>query len=129
MDVTKFEKITFYRLRLGPGADLFQSLRDFLQKEGLKRAFVLSTIGSLRKVVVNYPETNELPPRVGKVILEGLFEINGISGEVWQQDSAIKVHLHGSITERGKTLYGGGMTESAEVLKLAELFIAGERPG
>ncbi|MDI6754085.1 MAG: DNA-binding protein [Thermodesulfobacteriota bacterium] len=127
MDIAKFDKIAFYHLRLGPGADLFQSLRDFLQKEGLSRAFVLSTIGSLRKAVINYPETTEMPPIVGSIVLEGLFEINGISGEVWRQDSTIHVHLHGSIAERGKTLYGGGMTESAIVLKLAELFIAGQK--
>lgn len=127
MDIVKFEKTAFYHLRLGPGADLFQALRDFLQKQGLNRAFVLSTIGSLRRVVINYPETAEMPPRVGCITLEGLFEINGISGEVWREDATIHVHLHGSITERGENLYGGGMTESAIVLKLAELFIVGEK--
>ncbi len=127
MDIVKFDKMAFYHLRLGPGVDLFQALRDFFQKEGLNRAFVLSTIGSLRKVVINYPETTEMPPSVGRIALEGPFEINGISGEVWRQNTTIHVHLHGSITERGKNLYGGGMTESAIVLKLAELFIIGEK--
>ncbi len=127
MDIVKFNKMTFYHLRLGPGADLFTALRDFLQKEGLNRAFILSTIGSLRKVVINYPETTEMPPKVGKIVLEGLFEINGISGEVWREHASIHVHLHGSVSERGKNLYGGGMTESAIVLKLAELYIVGEK--
>jgi len=125
MESSKIETPIFYSLRLKPGEDLFPTLRAFLEREGLARAFVLSTIGSLRKVVVNYPETNDMPPKVGRVILEGLFEINGISGEVWWEGPSIKIHLHGSITERGKTVYGGGLTESAEVLKLAELFIAG----
>jgi hypothetical protein len=125
MESAKIETPAFYSLRLKPGEDLFSSLRAFLEREGLSRAFVLSTIGSLRKVVVNYPETNDMPPKVGKVTLEGLFEINGISGEVWWEGPSIRIHVHGSITERGKTVYGGGLTEPAEVLKLAELFIAG----
>lgn len=125
MKSTKMDPPFFYSLRLEQGEELFSSLRTFFEREGLNRAFVLSTIGSLRRVVVNYPETNEIPPKVGKVTLEGLFEINGISGEIWRKGPEIRIHLHGSITERGKSVYGGGFTERAEVLYLAEVFIAG----
>jgi predicted DNA-binding protein with PD1-like motif len=127
METTKFETPELYYLKLGPGEDLFGALREFLEKEGLQRALVLSTIGSLRKVVVNFPVTNDMPPRVESVTLEGLFEINGIAGEVWREDGAIRVHLHGSVTRSASELYGGGLGEGAEVLKLAEMSIAGIR--
>ena len=125
MEVTRLDTCTLYHLRLGPGADLFQSLRDFLEREGLNRAYVLSTIGSLRRIVINYPDTADMPPKVESVTLEGLFEINGISGEVWRGEGGIQVHLHGSITRKAETLYGGGLGDGAEVLKLAEMVIAG----
>jgi len=115
----------YHHLRLGPGADLFAALREFLDQANLERAFVLSTIGSLRKVVVNYPKSVTDAPEVGSVTLEGAFEINGISGEVWREPDRIRVHLHGSVTREAKTLYGGGLGEGAVVLKLAEMVILG----
>ncbi len=127
MEVERLDHPEFYCLRLGAGDDLFRALREFLDREGLRKAFVLSTIGSLRKVVVNFPVTNETVPRVESVTLEGLFEINGISGEVWREDGGVRVHLHGSVARGAEELYGGGLGEGAEVLKLAELSIAGIR--
>jgi hypothetical protein len=35
------------------------------------------------------------------------------------------VHLHGSVTREGSTLYVGGLGDGAVVLKLAEMVIAG----
>jgi predicted DNA-binding protein with PD1-like motif len=125
MQTTRLENLRHYHLKLGPGADLFQGLRDFLVQEGLRRAFVLSTIGSLKKVVVNFPQTHDIPPRVGSLTLEGLFEINGLSGEVWQENGQIRVHLHGTVTQGGTKLHGGGLGEGAQVLLLAEMVIAG----
>jgi len=125
MEVTRLDTCSLYHVRLGPGANLFQALRDFLQRENLHRAYVLSTIGSLRRVVINYPDTADMPPKVKSVTMEGLFEINGISGEVWRGADVIQVHLHGSITRKAETLYGGGLGDGAEVLKLAEMVIAG----
>lgn len=125
MDTTRLGDLRHFHLRLGPGEDLFGSLRAFLEKEELTRAFVLSTIGSLRRVVVNYPSSVTDNPEIGSVVLEGAFEINGISGEVWREDGGIRVHLHGSVTLKAGTLYGGGLGEGAVVLKLAEMVLAG----
>jgi predicted DNA-binding protein with PD1-like motif len=125
METTRLNNPEYYHLRLGPGEDLFGSLRELMRREGLRRAFVLSTIGSLRRVVVNYPMTDEMPPRVGNITLEGLFEINGISGEVWCEGDEIRVHLHGSVARGASELYGGGLGEGAQVLKMAEMVITG----
>jgi predicted DNA-binding protein with PD1-like motif len=122
---TPLDNLKYFHLRLGPGADLFQSLRLFLDEQGLARAFLVSTIGSLRRVVVNFPKAVVDNPEVGSIVLDGPFEINGITGEVWREDKAIRVHLHGSVTREGSTLYGGGLGDGAVVLKLAEMVIAG----
>jgi len=60
-------------------------------------------------------------------VLDGPFEINGICGEVWREETEIRVHLHGTVTREGSRLYGGGLGDGAVVLKLAEMVIAGVR--
>ena len=125
MVTTALDGLRHFHLHLGPGEDLFRSLRVFLDEQGLSRAFVLSAIGSLRTVVVNFPRSVAENPEVGSVVLDGPFEINGITGEVWRDGAEIRVHLHGSVTREAGTLYGGGLGEGAVVLKLAEMIIAG----
>lgn len=127
MVTTTLNDLQYYHLRLGPGEDLFQSLRAFLDEQGLARAFLLSTIGSLRRVVVNFPKAMVDNPEIGSIVLEGPFEINGISGDVWRDGADIRVHLHGTVTRAGagSGLYGGGLGDGAVVLKLAEMVIAG----
>ena len=125
MTVTALPAPRYLHLKLGPGADLFAALREFLDAENLERAFVLSTIGSLRKVVVNFPKAMVDNPEVGSVTLEGAYEINGITGEVWREPGQTRVHLHGSVTHEASTLHGGGLGDGAVVLKLAEMVILG----
>ena len=125
MVTQKLGALQYFHLRLGPGEDLFMALRAFLDEQGLSRAFLLSTIGSLRRVVVNYPKAMVDQPEVGSIVIDGPFEINGISGEIWREDEGIRVHLHGSVSREGRELYGGGLGDGAIVLKLAEMVIAG----
>jgi predicted DNA-binding protein with PD1-like motif len=125
MVTTGMENLRYFHVHLGPGEDLFHSLRAFLDEQGLARAYVLSTIGSLRRVVVNFPRSVAENPEVGSVVLDGPFEINGISGEVWRDGAEIRVHLHGSVTREAGVLYGGGLGDGAVVLKLADMIIAG----
>jgi predicted DNA-binding protein with PD1-like motif len=127
MVTTPLENLHYFHLRLGPGEDLFKGLRLFLDEQGLERAFLLSTIGSLRRVVVNFPKAVVDNPEVGSIVLDGPFEINGICGEVWREETEIRVHLHGTVTREGSRLYGGGLGDGAVVLKLAEMVIAGVR--
>ena len=127
MVTTPLENLQYFHLRLGPGEDLFKGLRVFLDEQGLARAFLLSTIGSLRRVVVNFPKALVDNPEIGNIVLDGPFEINGISGEIWREGKGIRVHLHGTVTRAASELYGGGLGDGAVVLKLAEMVIAGVR--
>lgn len=63
MVTTTLDNLQYFHLRLGPSGDLFQSLRVFLDEQELVRAFLLSTIGSLRRVVVNFPKALLTTPR------------------------------------------------------------------
>lgn len=124
MYVTPLAAPRYFHLRLEPGVSIQQSLRQFMESERLTRAFVLSTIGSVREAVINYPLTDTQPPEVGHDTLNGLYEINGIAGEVWREAGEIRVHLHGSVTHRASSVYGGGLGDLV-VFKLAEMVILG----
>jgi predicted DNA-binding protein with PD1-like motif len=76
-------------------------------------------------VVLAYPKTTDIPPEVERVTMEGLFEINGISGDIKKVGSEVKVHLHGSVTRAGKEVSGGAINEGTQTFKMAELLIAG----
>jgi predicted DNA-binding protein with PD1-like motif len=112
-------------LTLGAGEDLFRALRDFFRKENLIEAYILSCIGSVEKVVLAYPKTKQIPPEIERISLEGLFEINGISGNIKQEAGEIKVHLHGSISKAGREVSGGAINEGTRVFKVAELVVVG----
>lgn len=125
MDIARLSVPIWYRLTLPAGEDLFQALRGFFQKEKLREAYILSCIGSLEKVVLAYPKTKQIPPEIDRIDLEGLFEINGISGNIKQEAGEIKVHLHGSISKAGKEVSGGAINEGTRIFKVAELVIVG----
>lgn len=125
MDIAQISTPTWYKVTLEAGEDLFQALKGFFQKEKLKEAHVLTCIGSLERVVLAYPKTKQIPPEIDRISLEGLFEINGISGNIKKDVGEIKVHLHGSISKAGKEVNGGAMNEGTRVFKVAELVIIG----
>jgi predicted DNA-binding protein with PD1-like motif len=126
MTIKELGQPEWFSLRLGPGADLFQGLRDFFMEKKLRRAYVVSTIGSLEKAIFNYPVTGtRMPPPVKCKTVEKFLEINGISGEIWPGEAGIRVHLHGSCTHEGDAVYGGGMADGAKVLVQAEMLIMG----
>lgn len=115
----------WYRVALDRGEDLIEALRAFTKKEGLKEAYVLSCIGSLERVVLAYPKAPSEPIEIGTLVLEGLFEINGISGSIKKEGDAFKVHLHGSLSRAGKEVVGGAIYPGTRILRGAELVIGG----
>lgn len=127
MDIRALQGTQWYRVELGAGADLFQSLRDFLNRESLQEAYVLYGIGSVDTAVLAYPKTREIPPEIARVTLEDLFEINVIAGEVRRAAGQIKVHLHGSLTKQAREVVGGAILEGTRIFKVAELVIVGAK--
>lgn len=128
MQIKDLGQPEWFHLRLGPGSDLFQGIRRFFAEKKLARAFVLSGIGSLEKAIFNYPVTStQMPPPVKNKVIEKFLEINSIAGEVWPEEAGVRVHLHGSCTHEGDTVYGGGMADGAKVLLQVELVIVGYR--
>jgi len=127
MEIAKIPTPIWYRVILGAGEELFEALRNFFEKERLQEAYILSCIGSLERVVLAYPKTKQIPPEIERIHLEGLFEINGVSGNIKKEAGEIKVHLHGSISRAGREVSGGAINEGTYVFKVAELVIVGSK--
>ncbi len=115
----------WFKVTLQRGEDLFEGLRNFLEKESLREAHLLSCIGSLERIVLAYPKSRGFPPEVGYSIFEDIFEINGISGNIKRERGEIKIHLHGSVSKGGNKILGGAIAEGTRVFKVAELLIVG----
>ncbi len=124
MQINNLSDLCWYQLVLPPGALLHDSLEEFFEKENLRHAFVLSCIGSCTDVTAVFPKTNEIPPELGRVEFTGLFEMNGISGDVKRVGDEVRVHLHGSLTKEGKEVFGGAVQRSTKIFRTAEMVIA-----
>jgi len=44
---------------------------------------------------------------------------------MWRENNQVRVHLHGSVTHEGETLFGGGMADGAKVLVQVEMVVMG----
>ncbi|MBU2648981.1 DNA-binding protein [bacterium] len=126
MEIKELSGLSWYQLTLDPGVQVHQALADFLEEKSLSHAFILSCVGSCSRVNLVFPETSDIPPVLGSVEYNGLFEINGIIGDVKRVGKEIKVHLHGSFTQEGKKVFGGAVREGTTIFKMAELVIAGK---
>ena len=110
MVIKELTDLKWYKLSLDAGAVIHKSLQSFLIEKNLDAAYVLSCVGSCTRVNLVYPKTVTIPPELGTLEFNGLFEINGIVGDVKREHGDIKVHLHGSFTKEGKDVFGGGGT-------------------
>jgi len=126
MVIKELTGLKWYTLALDAGAVIHESLQNFLIEKNLEAAYVLSCVGSCARVNLVYPKTVTIPPELGTLEFNGLFEINGIVGDVKREHGDIKVHLHGSFTKEGRDVFGGAVREGTTVFKMAEMIIAGK---
>jgi uncharacterized protein len=106
-------------IRLNPGDDVLLSLREAVQKAGIRSGVILNGIGSLTHYHVHVVKTTNLPP--GDVFWkgEGPFDILQITGFVI--DGRVHAHLTFSNTEMAM---GGHMEEGCRVLTFSLITIA-----
>jgi len=102
-----------FALRLKPGSDLKESLKDFTHTYQLQAGFILTAIGSLEKATLRFANQ-----RVTQVF-ERKFEVVALSGTL----SSSGVHLHIAIADQtGKTL-GGHLETGCTIYTTAEIVI------
>lgn len=110
-----------HRLGLGPGDPLLESIRSFLQEQGIKDGAILTGIGSLSEARLHWPKEAAYPPENIFQTFKGVLEITGIQGIVADGEP----HLHIMLAEKGDgRAIGGHLEDGSKILYLAEITIA-----
>ncbi len=102
-----------YALRLRPGQDPRRELVAFAQQHGLKAAFVLTCVGSLRRAALrlaNQPTTTYYDDK---------FEICALVGTL----SPDGPHLHVALSDGRGVSIGGHLQEGSEIYTTAEIVL------
>jgi predicted DNA-binding protein with PD1-like motif len=106
-------------LRIDPGEDVLHSVKDFLEKTGVRQAIVLGGYGTLAADRLHWVTHNRIPSENVIARSEGGIEILGMSGLVVDGEPHIHVTLS---TQQGA--YGGHMEEGCTAYVLCEIFLA-----
>jgi len=113
---THFKKhlpMTVYALRLHPGQDLKRELDAFAKGNHLQAGFVITCVGSLRKVKLR--PANQKEP----LLREAKFEIVSLVGTFSVDGS----HLHISLSDSTGATIGGHLLEGNEIYTTAEIVL------
>jgi predicted DNA-binding protein with PD1-like motif len=100
---------------------LLESIRDLLEKEGIKNAVLFGAVGSLQKLVYHLPTSMGPTSEDLFITVEGNgpIELGSLSGNVIDGDP----HLH-IVAQDKNGNYVGHLEEGTEVLFLAEIILA-----
>lgn len=105
----------FYSLRLQPGAELIEQLRQFIQVNHIKAGWIASVVGSLSSVSLRYAGCEWTS------LIEGKFEVIALGGTLNSQFE----HLHMSVAdETGRVIAGHVM--SGNIVRTTLELIIGE---
>ena len=107
------KKDTSFAFRLYPGADLKNSIRDFVRGKNILAGWVVSCVGSLTKYSIRF--INQPAASMGL----GNFEIVSLTGTV----SLSGLHLHISISDHTGTTIEGHLMEGCEIYTTAEIVL------
>jgi len=106
-------------LRVDPGEDVLNTVKDFLAKRSLRQAIVLGGYGTLAAHRLHWVTHNRLPSESVIASSEGGIEILGMSGLVVDGEPHIHITLS---TQQGA--YGGHVEEGCIAYVLCEIFFA-----
>ncbi len=105
--------MTVYALRLHPGQDLKRELDAFAKINHLQAAFVVTCVGSLRKVALR--PANQKEP----MLREAKYEIVSLVGTLSPDGS----HLHIALSDGAGATIGGHLLEGNEIHTTAEIVL------
>lgn len=102
-----------FALRLNPGSDLKESLKNFVRSHNLQAGFILTTVGSLKKVTLRFANQQ------ASHLFEQKFEIVSLCGTL----SPDGVHLHIAISDHNGRTIGGHLEQGCIIYTTAEIVI------
>ncbi|MCF4115068.1 MULTISPECIES: PPC domain-containing DNA-binding protein [Dethiosulfovibrio] len=110
-------------VRITPGSDLFQGIRDVCRHFGITCASVESALGSLASAtVVCISDDSESPSGASykdPTHIEAPMELVALCGTVGAMDGETSIHLHGTVALDEKTPYCGHLVDDGKNTVLA----------
>lgn len=97
--------------RLTPGKDLYKELQNYIQKNNISAAIVLTCVGSLKAATLRMAGASKPTSR------KGAFEIVSLSGTLCPDG----VHLHASLSDSEGKVWGGHLVPGSSVFTTAEI--------
>ncbi|MEO6038958.1 MAG: PPC domain-containing DNA-binding protein [Saprospiraceae bacterium] len=107
------QNMDVYALRLHPGQDLKKELDAFAREHHLQAGFVITCVGSLRRVTIR-PAGQQQP-----LLRSQKFEIVSLVGTLSPDGS----HLHIALSDSNGATLGGHLLEGNEIYTTAEIVI------
>lgn len=118
------------------GADIKQSITDFILANGWQYVYISGAVGSVIDMVFTVPSRNYLPLRCKKIALPDAAEMVSMSGEVMpieemdpdlediypDKDSPLFVHIHASCAAADGRVIGGGLSSGKAFRALRVFF-------
>ena len=103
----------FTAVRLKPGDELLQGIKDSLADIGYSAAFIAACTGSLSSAAIRFAGRSET------TLLKGTFELISLSGTLDTEGG----HLHLSIADENGLMTGGHLMDGSIVRTTMELVI------
>ena len=105
-------------IRLKPGDDLFNSIKEYINEKKIKAGFIMSCVGSLQEINIRLANADKF------LVKKEHFEIVSLVGCVSCNN---RFHLHISISDSEGNTKGGHLKDKNIVYTTAEVVI-GELP-
>ncbi len=108
----------YLMIRLDPGQDLLQGIRDAVAESGITHGAILAGVGSLSAYHFHVVSTPVMPPDNAFVKGEGAYDILTVTGAIL--DGRVHAHVTFSDTE---IAMGGHLEEGCTVLTFAMITV------
>jgi len=103
-----------YGLRLLPGQDLRESLREFARQHQLEAGVILTAIGSFEQAALRFAARSQ------SSIIPGPLELISLNGTL----SRHGLHIHGTVADENGQLAAGHVSTGCIIRTTAEIAIA-----
>lgn len=112
-DKSDKKDMTIETIRLKPGEDLYAALQDFVAREKIEAAFIITCVGSLTEANIRYANQKT------STLISGHFEILSLVGTL----SVNGTHLHITIADGEGNCKGGHLTRGSKIYTTAEIVL------
>ncbi|MBC8570348.1 PPC domain-containing DNA-binding protein [Zongyangia hominis] len=105
--------------RLDKGEEVIAAIKEICVKEGVK-AGSITGLGAVNHVVIGVFDTEE--QKFCPNVLDGVYEIASVTGNVSEMDGETYLHLHATFGDREGRVFGGHLSE-AVISATGEIYI------